>query len=252
MRIYDSRLASETDLGFSIKSFLGGNSTLFNTGPGNNFIIKCIGNLGESLSEFNKRTYKPKGGESKITFRLNELIKKGFEFSFTNIQSTQLWRNLKMVDGDLPEIIGWALFYRFLNRESKLQDVVKTLEVKDPLNLYSGEKSLQNFYEYKLKKLLAESAMGMTSEKVWMGEYDSFGGVIVVKEEGEIVCFHIYDFNLFRNYLLKNTIFEQPATGEDPKKPGKEKQTGKKFYYGWLYEENGDYYIKLNLQIRFI
>jgi hypothetical protein len=38
LRIYDHRLAKEADLGFSIKSLLGEDSTLFNTGLGNNFI----------------------------------------------------------------------------------------------------------------------------------------------------------------------------------------------------------------------
>ena len=40
LRIYDHRLASETELGFSIKSLLGRKSTLFNTGPGNNLDMK--------------------------------------------------------------------------------------------------------------------------------------------------------------------------------------------------------------------
>ena len=107
-------------------------------------------------------------------------------------------------------------------------------------------------YVYKLKKFLAESAMGMTSENIWLGEYDSFGGVIVAKNDGDIVCFHIYDFNLFRNYLLNNTKFEQASTGEDETHPGLENHNAKKkYYFGWLYEENGSHYIKLNLQIRF-
>ncbi|MBK6354907.1 MAG: HpaII family restriction endonuclease [Saprospiraceae bacterium] len=40
LRIYDHRLAKEADLGFSIKSLLGEDSTLFNTGHGNNFIYR--------------------------------------------------------------------------------------------------------------------------------------------------------------------------------------------------------------------
>ena len=59
-------------------------------------------------------------------------------------------------------------------------------------------------------------------------------------------------FNLFRNYLLNNTKFEQASTGEDETHPGLENHNAKKkYYFGWLYEENGSHYIKLNLQIRF-
>jgi hypothetical protein len=251
LKIYDHRLAKETDLGFSIKSLLGGNSTLFNTTSGNNFIFKIQNFINESLEGFNARTYKPKDKSSKITFRLKELQRIGSQIRFNSIQSIQLWKNLKMIDGDLPEILGWALYYRYFFSTSDIKSICDLLEEKDPMNFYQGEKSLQRLYEYKIKKFLAEAAMGMTSEKPWFGEYDSFGGVIIAKEDGDIVCFHIYDFNLFRKYLLDNTVFEQASTGEDPNFPGRKRSSGKKYFYGWIDEKDGEKLIKLNLQIRF-
>jgi len=251
LKIYDHRLAKETDLGFSIKSLLGGNSTLFNTGTGNNFIFSSENKLNESLDDFNKRTYKPDGRMSKLTYRLQELERLGCELKFDKIQSNQLWKNLKMIDGDLPQIIGWSLFYRWVFRESSLTKISEILEKKDPMNFYGGMPSEQKLYEYKLKRFLTEAAMGMTSETAWLGEYDSFGGVIIAKKDGDIVCFHIYDFNLFRNYLLNNTKFEQPSTGEDPHFPGRSRASGKNYNYGWVYKDDDSVKIKINLQIRF-
>jgi hypothetical protein len=251
LRIYDHRLAKETDLGFSIKSLIGGDSTLFNTGPGNNFIYSVENKLKESIKAFNCRTYQAPGGVSKIAYRLRELVKLGSEIKFQSIQSNQLWKNLRLVDGDLPEILAWALFYRWVYREPSLKKIAELLENIDPLNLYDNIVNEQKFYEYKIKRFLTEAAMGMTSEKPWLGEYDSFGGVIIAKNDGDIVCFHIYDFNLFRNYLLDNTVFEQPSTGEDPNNPGNIRALGKKYYYGWLYQEDSDLRFKINLQIRF-
>lgn len=251
LKIYDHRLAKETDLGFSIKSLLGSDSTLFNTGAGNNFIYEIDNKLISTIKEFNRDTYNPPKRISKITHRLNELLNLGSTIKFKNIQSHQLWINLKMVDGDLPEIIAYALYYRWIYRESSLKKVSDILEEIDPLNYYNKQKSEQKLYEYKIKKFLTESAMGMTSETPWHGEYDSFGGVIIAKNDGDIVCFHIYDFNLFRTYLINNTIFEQSSTGEDENNPGSERKKGKKYYYGWLYEELGQLYYKINLQIRF-
>lgn len=253
LKIYDHRLAKETDLGFSIKSLLGGDSTLFNTGPGNNFIyvIRNVNSL--DISEFNKTTIKPDDRTSKITYRLKKIIDFGGTVDFEKVQSKQLWKNLKMIDGDLPDILGFALYYRWLERKSSLLEVVDILEKEDPLNYYDGEIDCQRLYEYKLKRFLTEVAMGMTSEKAWLGEYDSFGGVIIAKNDGDIVCFHIYDFNLFRNYLITNTVFEQASTGEDKDNPGNarvDKRT-KKYYYGWLYEEDDCLMFKINLQIRF-
>ena len=242
----------ETDLGFSIKSLLGGDSILFNTGAGNNFIYSVENKLHESILDFNKRTYKPDGGVSKITYRLQELINLEANINFKSIQSNQLWMNLKLVDGDLPEILAWALFYRWIYRESSLKNVSELLEKKDPLNFYNNKISEQKLYEYKLKRFLTEAAMGMTSETPWLGRYDSFGGVTIAKSDGDIVCFHIYDFNLFRNYLLDNTKFEQPSTGEDGLNPGNPREKGKNYYYGWLYEEESELGFKINLQIRFL
>lgn len=250
LRIYDHRLAKETDLGFSIKSLLGKDSTLFNTGTGNNFIYKVENNLPISVADFNKDTYNPLKG-SKLTYRLEKLSEYNCKIEYSNIQSRQLWKNLKMVDGDLPQILSYALYYRYLYCESSVFNVTSLLETHDPLNFYNGEVSTQKLYENKIKRFLSEVAMGMTSETPWLGEYDSFGGVIIVKKDGDIVCFHIYDFNLFRNYLLNNTRFEQPSTGEDENIPGTPRSIGKKYYFGWLYELDKELYIKLNLQIRF-
>lgn len=254
LRIYDHRLSKETDLGFSIKSLLGQDSTLFNTGPGNNFIFEIENNLKTSVDEFNRETYKPSGGMSKITARLKKIDSElGLKIKFKEVQSKQLWRNLKMIDGDLPEVLAYSLLYRWLYRDASLLKVSEILEEKDPLNFYSGDKSDQKLYEYKLKRFLAECAMGMTSETPWHGIYDATGGVIIAKKDGDIVCFHIYDFNLFREYLINNTMFEQPSTGEDEDNPGyiRTKKGTKKYYYGWLYEENDKLYFKINLQIRF-
>lgn len=252
LRIYDTRLAKETDLGFSIKSLIGKNSTLFNTGRGNNFIYKISGDYNLNVEKFNAETYSPKKGKSKIAERIQRLEADDFKIKFDKIQSPTLWKNLKMIDGDLPDIIATALYYRWLYQINSLEKICEILEESDPLNFYNGEKSQQKFYEYKMKKFLTESAMGMTSEKLWFGEYHSFGGVIVVKDDGEVLCFHIYDFNVFRDYLLKNTKFEQPATGEDADFPGNEirTDTNKKYYYGWVYDDNG-LKIKINLQVRF-
>jgi hypothetical protein len=251
LRIYDHRLAKETDLGFSIKSLLGNDSTLFNTGLGNNFIYEVENKSNCDLTDFNKNTYKSPNKTSRLTYRLNELDRMGCRLKFKDIQSRKLWKNLKIVDGDLPEVMAWALYYRWFFREPSIKKVTELLEANDPMEFYGGETSGQKFYESKIKRFLIESAMGMTAETPWIGEYDSFGGVIIAKNDGDIVCFHVYDFNLFSNYLLNNTMFEQASTGEDEFNPGFPKSNGKKYYYGWLYEEQNKLYYKINLQVRF-
>ncbi len=81
--------------------------------------------------------------------------------------------------------------------------------------------------------------MGMTTEEAWTGVYDATGGQIIVKDSGDIVCYHIYEQNRF----LK--------TSEDASHPGHVRPNAKKdFNYGWVYAEGGQYWLKLNLQVR--
>ena len=93
----------------------------------------------------------------------------------------------------------------------------------------------------------------MTPETKWEGIYDATGGIILVKDSGDILCYHIYNRNQFQKYLFTHTRLEQAATGEDKNNPGNisSNPKSKKFYFGWIYEENGEYFIKLNLQVRF-
>ena len=112
-------------------------------------------------------------------------------------------------------------------------------------------------YEVKIARFLQDAAMGMTPETPWSGFYDADGGQIVVRKDGDIVCYQIYELNRFRQYLLNATRIEQPSTGEDEDNPGHirlDQKTGKPkkpFLFGWLYKENGKYLLKINLQVRF-
>ena len=78
----------------------------------------------------------------------------------------------------------------------------------------------------------------MTPAKSWDGRFQATGGYIVVREDGEILCYHIYNHNEFQDYLFKNTRIETPSTS--------------RYDFGYIYQEDGKNHIKLNLQIRFI
>ena len=86
--------------------------------------------------------------------------------------------------------------------------------------------------------LLLDSALGMTPAKEWTGRYDANGGYLVVKKDGDIVCYHFYNRNDVEDYLFCNTRFERASRS--------------RYNFGSLYcGDDGEAYIKLNLQIRF-
>ena len=74
--------------------------------------------------------------------------------------------------------------------------------------------------------------------KTWDGTADATGGYIIVREDGEVLCYHLFNRNEFENYLLNNTKFETGSTSRHG--------------FGSIYKDNGKYYLKLNLQVRFI
>ena len=90
---------------------------------------------------------------------------------------------------------------------------------------------------HKIKEFLVAIALGMTPGHLWMGETGAHGGYIIVKEDGDIVCYHLYNRDEFKEYLYHNTFLDTPSSGRHK--------------FGIVYDENGKKCIKLNLQIRF-
>lgn len=250
IKIEDFHNGMVQKLGFSIKSFVGANSTLFNAGPGTNFIFRVTPTVDMDLDcdKFNAETYSE---SSRLSARLNKLVSEYHcKLDFVKTQSSCLFQNLSTIDGHLPYLLAKLLCIRFLYGKSDIKGCTEILTKINPLDFEIERHGA--VYEYKIKRFLQDCALGMTAETPWLGHYDATGGQIIVKEDGEIICYHIYELNRFMEYLYKSTKFESPSTSEDENHPGYPRQNAKKkFFYGWLYEEDGQLYIKLNLQVRF-
>ena len=275
IKIEDFHCAMKQTLGFSIKSFLGSDSTLFNPGAGTNFIYEiCLPDgVQIDVDTFNKETYNL---TPRISKRLNKLISEyKAEIIFKKVQSRCLNQNLRTIDGDLPQLLAQLLLICYLNKKSSISVCTDILTKQNPLDFDIEEHGA--VYEYKVKRFLQDCAMGMVPEKPWRGVYDATGGQIIVKKDGEVVCYHIYEQNRFLNYLYNSTKFDGASTSEDENNPGHPRQKPakveilkdedgnnleqtqdvkkakviKNYFYGWLYEEDGKYYFKINLQVRF-
>ena len=172
----------------------------------------------------------------KIANRLKEVRALGFQIKFVDIAAKSLKLNLQLIDSDLPKILAEMLLIKYSNSGVATTDnTLRVLEKANPLNY---DLSLGHpFYAYKIKNFLTDVALGMTPSAIWKGTYDATGGIIIVKDNGELVCYHIYNRNEFQEYLLKNTRIEQASTS--------------RYDFGNVYEENGKFFLKLNLQIRF-
>lgn len=77
----------------------------------------------------------------------------------------------------------------------------------------------------------------MVAGTVWSGDYEANGGYLVVKKDGDVLCYHIYDKKQFENFMLNNTRLDTPSSS--------------RYDFGTIYKENGNLFIKLTLKIRF-
>jgi len=229
--VHDLKTGLEPKLGFSIKSMIGKDATLFNAGSTTNFIYEIIVNDQIVIDEINAIQTKPK-----IANRIQKIRENGCSICFRNIQSDTLQLNLQLIDSDLPKILAELIILKYTSPgDSSIALLVNQLTVNNPLNFNLSQG--HPFYEYKIKNFLTDSALGMTPAAKWNGNYDATGGLIIVKENGDLVCYHIYNHNEFQDYLFNNTRLEQASTS--------------RYGFGDLYEENGKLFIKLNLQVRF-
>lgn len=229
IKIHDINTGYEAVQGFSIKSRLGNPSTLINAGKTTNFIYEVTGNINDSTAaEFNSY--------SRFKERFDVLKNAGCSLVYKDTANSVFKNNLILIDGDLPKITADLLIAYYSDGYTNIVSAVDKITEENPLD-YNLE-SNHPFYSYKFKKLLSECALGMTPSKVWNGTADATGGYIIVREDGEVLCYHLFNRNEFDNYLLKNTRFETASTSRHE--------------FGTIYKENDKYYIKLNLQVRFI
>ncbi|WP_039054618.1 HpaII family restriction endonuclease [Sphingobacterium sp. T2] len=231
--IYDHRTGTNPELGFSIKSQLGGASTLLNAGRTTNFIYR-IQNL--SLSDEEIDHINAIESKSKIKDRIERLSSLNGAFSFERTENPVFQNNLILIDSALPKILSEVLLSFFTTNFTRVSDLVSEITRKNPLN-YNMVNS-HPYYSYKIKRFLTDIALGMMPSKVWTGELDATGGYLVVKENGDVLCYHIYNRNEFEDYLFCNTKLETPSSTRHG--------------FGSVYNEDGKLYFKLSLQIRFL
>lgn len=165
-------------MGFSIKSQLGGDSTLLNASKVTNFNFKVTGaNLSDDeITAIN--SINPK--RNKVIERVNAIKKKGALLVFDKVDNSTFRNNLVMLDGDLPAIIANLLLEQLNTGVSTLKELAEKITETNPLK-YDVEQA-SPFYAYKIKHLLTSAALGMMPATAWSGKFDANGGYLVVKK----------------------------------------------------------------------
>ena len=229
-RVKESGSPMVVDLGFSIKSMLGGAATLLNASGATNFIYK-IDNFNGDYQKINEID-----SRSKVRDRIAAIEAAGGVISFHSLASNRFKNNLRKIDIVFGEIIATALKYFYGGNGATMSEICTSL-ASDKVLLEKYELNSSDF-EYKIKTFLRAVALGMVPNKEWDGLNTAHGGYLIVKEDGDVVCYHLYNMDAFQEYLFRNTKFETPSTTRHG--------------FGEVYEKDGELFINLNLQIRFL
>lgn len=227
MQIHDIHTGYDPICGFSIKSELGSAPTLLNASGATNFVYEIRG-----ISDADMERINAIDSKTKILDRIADVLSHG-EMKFIRVVNDNFSSNLMLIDSYMDNIISDMLLAFYQNKATDCKSLVDIVEEKNPLGY-----PRQGFYEYKFKKFLCSVALGMMPSKAWDGHDEANGGYVIVKEDGDVLAYHLYNRGAFETYLLNNTKLERGSTSRHG--------------FASIYKENERYLINLNLQIRFI
>ena len=211
------------EVGFSIKSQLGSPSTLVNASKATNFTFEVLDENMKVPKNF------PKLHDKNVKDNIKLLLSSGFNIVFNKVDSGTFQNNLSLIDSKLPEYIAKILLSYYSRGANNLSHLV-ALNYPD-----TDKQSRQPIH--KLKEFLSIMALGMMPNTDWNGILTSLGGFLLVKKDGDVLCYYLYNLEDFQEYLLNNTKLDTPSTT--------------RYGIGKIIEEDNRYFIKLNLQVRF-
>lgn len=253
----DIRNTTDKPLGFSIKSSLSKHpATIFNSSAASNIIYEITGDVTPSkinslksilahheasdtepedyyYPDYPKRIAKFKELGLGLRFACADTFKRdGGDISFKKEYTFE--KNLRMVDSKMPEILSTMVAEMYFNGIVNMKEATTRVELLDPLGVKPSPE--YPFYSKKVKDLLVAMTLSMVAGTVWDGNEGTNGGLIIVKEDGDIVCYHIFDRNDFKEFLINNMRFECPSNA--------------RYFSTYIWEEDGKYYLTLAVQIR--
>ncbi len=212
------------NISYNIKSELGAKATLLNASMHTNFIYEITDINDSIMIENNSISTKTKLIDKCKFLKLN-----GAEFNFIKTESTQFANNLKLIDSNLDKILSEMLILSYENNEK---------DMKKLLSLIIYDVTSETYYNKKIGEFANAVTFGMRASEVWNGANEVNGGIIIVTKKGEVYLLDlIYFKSIVDKYLIDNIKLDSPSS------------TRYKMFE--IYKEDGKYYFKLNLQVRF-
>lgn len=227
LQVRDSQTSLVSVMGFASLP------TLFNAGSSSQFLYRLTNCNDDHMKHFNSiRDANQKRG---WTICKQYLASNDIHLIFAGTKNPLYTDNMVLIRDSMPLIMSYCVLDRLILSDSnyEVQETTERIAKANPLNVSKPD----YFYEKSIKDFLMAGFTGMTAAREWDGREQVSGGYIVVTDNGDVLCYHAADREFFRDYLYKNTHFEYVDTNK----------------YKWSYIEkiNGEYYLPLNVSIRF-
>ena len=230
-------------IGFSIKTKIGQNPSLFNTAKASGARYQLHNTNDSIMNEINS-VFNAKG-EVSVIDRCRIIKERNLEPTYCGFETAaragcEAFReNLEVINPLLPNVIERILWYHFFEdmAEIEIKDISSRLINLNPCCISRPEIK----YPYMIKSFLYAAYCGMTASTLWDGKSQVNGGFITVGNSGEILAYYALESEKFKNYLYNNCYLEFPSTSV------------KHGAYGKVYKDEGTntYYFNLNFQIRY-
>lgn len=252
--------------GYSIKSHLGSPSTLFNMSANSGLIFEVAGCDVERMHRVNA---------VKSELGLYATIKDcGMRLELVGSKSPAFQDNVSYIDLQMINLISTMLLVRigYLAPASSqaTKSIIKRVAEEAPI-----PRVRESWYEANMKEFLFDSFAGMTATTPWDGRRRMTGGYIDVGRDGEILFYRARSDDVFSEYLYENTYIDLPSRGVNKdiahakalaylegrnltaselnsvlyNKSGKKKAV--KSDSGYVFEQDGRYFIAVNFTVRF-
>jgi hypothetical protein len=230
--VSDYHVGGEFNYGFSIKSDLGCAPTLLNASGATNVIFSLVPRTGMNVAAANSIK-----SRTKIMDRCSYLKEACSSIKFHGYQSNTFSDNLLLIDDGLPRIVAALVFARYFggSNDYSCKSLLEIVKKQNPCGYHAAA---TGFYESKVSRFLEAVALGMKPSQSWGGETDATGGYLIVKRDGDLIAFYIYNRDRFKHYLVHNTFLEIASSTRHGFMDVYQDTTGRNL-------------IKLNLQIRF-
>ena len=255
--------------GFSIKSHLGSNPTLFNCSQTSGFVYRIPGCDIDGMHRIN---------DIDSLKAMISAIKSDYSLEYVGCRNEIFEQNIGIVDSRMDEILNVAILavngYYAENISTDLPTVCEALTALNPIH----RPNPKEFYSAKIKDFLFASFAGMTASTAWSGRKKLTGGYIDVGQSGELLYYRAISDDIFANYLFQNTKIDMPDRGIQKDLAVKRanvfldghrilsqaevnsvifangvsgKRKSKKGDFGYVYQDGNEFFIALNFQIRF-